>query len=60
MYTTSDLAPKNLLPNPTHSLFLFPFIYQLEAENPVEESKTLEDDKANMWKEPSNLKDYME
>lgn len=60
MYTTSNLAPKNLLSNPLHSLLLFSFICQLEAENPVEEFKALKDDKASMWKEPGNLKDYME
>lgn len=43
MYTTSNLAPKNRLPNLLCSLFLFSSICQLESEDPGEDSKTLED-----------------
>lgn len=57
MYTTSSLAPKNLLCNLLYSLVLFSFICQVEAEHPVEDSKALQDGRANMeraW-EPERL-----
>lgn len=52
IYTTSSLAPKNLL-----SFFLsLSFICQLKQRVQVEDSKVLEGDRANTWKEPGNLK----